>query len=169
MARDDSSNGTCTKKRRAKDVDSLNSSLQKLRAACCHPQIGASGLGGRMRKQQGSHILTLDQVLDKLIYEAKGKCEEAQRIAILHTIGMAGLTKLKADIQGDGRLLEQSLRIYEEALDLADKHDSPTESIGQAILTGSIGFRSNDDIMKDGRAMLDWQIKPSEIVGPREV
>jgi E3 ubiquitin-protein ligase SHPRH len=37
----------------------LSHSLQKLRAACCHPQVGTSGIGGRVRSQHGSNLSTI--------------------------------------------------------------------------------------------------------------
>ena len=43
----------------------LSHSLQKLRAACCHPQVGTSRIGGRIRSQHGSNlstVLTMNEV-----------------------------------------------------------------------------------------------------------
>lgn len=81
------------------------------------------------------------------------KCEEAQRIAMLHTIGLASLTNLKGDAA-------KSIKIYEEALELADSNSSPTEVVGPAVLGGSVGFRSDQKTIHNGTAFLDWQIKP---------
>mmetsp|Transcript_20650 Transcript_20650/g.44862 ORF Transcript_20650/g.44862 Transcript_20650/m.44862 type:complete len:1793 (-) Transcript_20650:162-5540(-) len=140
----------------------LNHSLQKLRAACCHPQVGASGIGGRVRKQQGSStVLSMDQILEKLIDDSKAKCEEAQRISILHTIGLAGLTKLEAEAEKNNIYLMESMKIYKEAIDSADTNASPTEVIGHAVLSGSLGFRLDQKIINNGAATLDWQIKES--------
>lgn len=47
----------------AKGANKLSKSLQKLRAACCHPQVGTGGIGGRIRRQQGQHtVLSMDEV-----------------------------------------------------------------------------------------------------------
>ncbi|KAL7543822.1 hypothetical protein ACHAXR_013142, partial [Thalassiosira sp. AJA248-18] len=147
----------------AKGCDFLSNSLQRLRAACCHPQVGASGIGDRIRRKQGTtdRVLSMDQILEKLIEDARGKCEEAQRIATLHTNGLACLTKLKADSEGDDKLLDESMRLYQEALDLADSNASPTEIIGTAVLGGSQGFQSNQKTINNGTATLEWQIKTS--------
>ena len=91
-------------------------------------------------------ILSLLQILQKLVDESREKCCEAQRIAVMHTIGLASLTKLKAnevDEEADMKLLQKSESIYQEALDLADSNASPSEIIGEAILKGCVGFRSD--------------------------
>jgi len=49
----------------AKGPNWLSHSLQKLRAACCHPQVGTSGIGDRVRSQHGSNastVLSMDEV-----------------------------------------------------------------------------------------------------------
>ena len=142
--------------------DSLNRSLQKLRAACCHPQVGAGGLGSRVsRRQHGStdKVMTMDQVVEKLIEDQRTKCEEAQRVATLHTNGLASLTKLKAEVENDATLLDKSFRVYEEALALGDKNASPTEVIGSVTLRGSIGFRSDQQTASAGDVSFEWQMQ----------
>ena len=104
--------GVRARRAKARDLDSLNNLLQKLRAACCHPQVGTSGISlrrhgpGHYKKEGGSvadRVLTMDEILDKLIDDAKGKCEEAQRITVLYTNGLASLMRLKAEALGEGR------------------------------------------------------------------
>ena len=51
------------------------------------------------------------------------------------------------------------MRLYQEALELADKGSSSTKIIGPAVLSGSEGFCSNQETANDGAATLDWQIK----------
>ena len=49
----------------AKGPNWLSHSLQRLRAACCHPQVGTSGIGDRVRSQHGSNastVLSMDEV-----------------------------------------------------------------------------------------------------------
>jgi len=78
----------------------------------------------------------------------------------MHTIGLASLTKLKAnevDEEADMKLLQKSESIYQEALDLADSNASPSEIIGEAILKGCVGFRS-DHLLSS--SLLDWIITP---------
>lgn len=144
----------------AKDSNWLQS-LQKLRAACCHPQVGTSGLGGRVnRTQHGASatttVLSMDEILEKLIDDAKAKCEEAQRISILHTIGLAGLANLKGDAL-------HSRRYYLEALEIADKNATPADVIGKAYLVGSEGFER--EIMSNGAAKLVWQVSCVDHIG----
>lgn len=136
-------------------------SLQKLRAACCHPQVGTSGLGGRVnRTQHGASatttVLSMDEILEKLIDDAKAKCEEAQRIFILHTIGLAGLANLKGDVL-------HSSRYYLEALEIADKNATPADVIGKAYLVGSEGFER--EIMFNGAAKLVWRVSGVDNIG----
>ena len=88
-----------TKTRRSKDADLLHHQLHRLRAACCHPQVGTSGIGGKVSKKAKSQkdggsgggpsiangVLSMSQILDRLIDDAKLKAEEAQRLYILNT------------------------------------------------------------------------------------
>jgi len=82
----------------------------------------------------------------------------------MHTIGLASLTKLKAnevDEEADMKLLQKSESIYQEALDLADSNASPSEIIGEAVLKGSVGFRSDHKKTKNTATLLDWIINRS--------
>ncbi len=85
---------------------------------------------------------------------------------------MAGLANLKV-----GEFVS-SLRIYEEALDIADSNASPAEVIGKAFLKGSLGFCSNVKNIHNGSAKLEWRISdesPGEVwanvdfVSPRKI
>merc|ERR1711862_678983 len=94
--------------RNEKDNILLSRNILQLRASCCHPQVSTSNnnyFGSRItsttttnkkRKQKKSNILlsngisittgvlSMDQILYKLIDDTKIKCEEYQRIVILH-------------------------------------------------------------------------------------
>ena len=162
--------GARARRAKARDVDSLNNLLQKLRAACCHPQVGASGMSLR-RHGRGHHhgegvadrVLSMDDILDKLIDDAKGKCEEAQRVTVLYTNGLASLMRLKAEAMdgsiGASKMLEKSQGFYQEVLDMAGGNATPTEAIGAAELRGSTGFCSNRIIIRDGAAALGWKVR----------
>ena len=176
--------GVRARRAMARDLDSLNNLLQKLRAACNHPQVGASGMS-RRRHGPGHHhhgeggsvadrVLTMDEILDRLIDDAKGKCEEAQRITVLYTNGLASLMRLKSEAISEGRLeslighhsndsvlklLEKSVACYQEAIDLTSTNASPTEVIGAAELQGSSGFHSNRVTIRDGTASLGWKLR----------
>lgn len=157
---------------RAKDVDALSNHLHRLRAACCHPQVGSHGIGkkrhgGNMMVKSASiacGVLTMDQILDRLIDEARTMAEESQRIYILHTNALACLTKLKIDvddiISDDDRaiMLKKSAEIYLNALDMVKKNSSPTNAVGEAILTGSTGFQYQKRVVRNGVASLLWRI-----------
>ena len=56
--------------------------------------------------------------------------------------------------------MEKSEKIYQEALYLADSNASPSELIGSAILSGSVGFLSNQQTMNNGVTRLEWQMNP---------
>ena len=58
--------------------------------------------------------------------------------------------------------MEKSEKIYQEALYLADSNASPSELIGSATLSGSVGFLSNQQTMNNGVTRLEWQMNPSE-------
>ena len=174
--------GVRARRATARDLDSLNNLLQKLRAACNHPQVGASGMN-RRRHGPGHHhvaggsvadrVLTMDEILDRLIDDAKGKCEEAQRITVLYTNGLASLMRLKSEAIDEGRvelngqnstdsmikLLEKSIAYYQEVINMTIANSSPTEAIGAAELRGSTGFYSNRVIVRDGTASLGWKFR----------
>jgi hypothetical protein len=90
-------------------LTTLADRLHKLRAACCHPQVGSSGIGrghasrllGKRREGSmsslNSRVMTMDQILERFIEEAKLKCEESQRLAVMHTNAMAALSTLKIE------------------------------------------------------------------------
>ena len=168
------------KKRRTKHAENLLAShIHQLRAACCHPQVGSHGIG-RARKTHKSHshggasshstgsvgssVLTMDQILDRLIDDARGKCEEAQRLAVMHTNALGSLEKLKIDAkdfgvdsnQTDVYHLSKSSQIYLEALDLTDSNAAPSAVIGEAVLTGCNGFLARNKTIRDGKARLEW-------------
>ncbi|KAL7531502.1 hypothetical protein ACHAXR_007093 [Thalassiosira sp. AJA248-18] len=146
-----------SKSTNAKRSDLPGSSIQTLRQACCHPQVGKSGIQG-----SPDQVLSMDQILEKLIEDARGKCEKAQRNVTDHTNGLAGLIKLKAANSDDKKkFLEESLNMYQKALDLEDTNALPTEVIGPAVLSGSRGFLLNQKTMQNGAATLEWQIDKS--------
>jgi SNF2 family DNA or RNA helicase len=176
------------KRRRATQLDLLSNQLHRLRAACCHPQIGASGISRKMKSSQGkgissspgvsvgSGVLSMDQILDRLIDDAKLKCEEAQRLSLMHTNAMAALSMLKVEAKDRGvtireghmDLVTKSCKLYEEALRIGEVHAKPTFVVGEAVLTGNVGFRHSRSIIRDGRSTLDWQLREDNAL-PREM
>jgi E3 ubiquitin-protein ligase SHPRH len=169
--------------------DLLASHLHRLRAACCHPQVGSRGIGHSRRKRKtthldgdghhnisvGSGVLTMDQILDRLIDDARLKCEEAQRLAVLHTNALASLEKLKVDAKGfgvesnksDEFHLTQCCRSYMESLELTDSNAKPSVVVGEAIVTGCTGFLASNMVIRDGKAKLEWHIRAEDDVQDR--
>ena len=176
-----------TKNIKDRDTEMLSLQLHRLRAACCHPQVGSSGIcrvikGGRRRagrnhdsaavryggRSVASRVLTMDQILDRLIDDARSKCEEAQRVVLLHMNALAGLDRLKVEAKNlgqrlddntDASLLMRSAKAYSDALDMANENGKPSTTVGEAVLSGSIGFRSPRKVVRDGAALLDWQMR----------
>jgi hypothetical protein len=143
--------------------------------------VGSSGLG-RIRKKRKvagskdqddsesnaySRILTMDQILDRLIDDAKVKCEEAQRLTLMHNNAMAALSKLKVEaksrgvsvVDSDTRLLAQSCKLYLDSMSMTEENSKPSYVVGEALMSGCMGFRSSQKSVRDGKALLDWQMK----------
>jgi len=159
-------------KRKAKESDILSDQLRKLRAACCHPQVGSSGIG-KNRKHHGSNnginvasgVLTMSQILDKLIDDAKLQAEEAQRIYTLNTNALACLYKLKAEScelnrmfvgEDEIDLLGKSYRAYLDAINVADRNSQPCAVVGESIVSGNNGFEKQGCVVRNGSIRLSW-------------
>lgn len=171
-------------------LDNLSIQMHRLRAACCHPQVGASGLaaiGGNTRSKRGkkasllqnaneettaySRILTMDQILDRLIDDSKLSCEEAQRLFVMHNNAMAALSKLKVQAkervhgqtsinESNQKLVATCCKLYMESLKIIEENAKPSPVIGEGILSGCTGFQSSQKLTKSGETiLLDWRIK----------
>ncbi|KAL7107476.1 hypothetical protein ACP275_06G057200 [Erythranthe tilingii] len=88
------------------DAAKLFNSLLKLRQACCHPQVGSSGL----RSLQKSPM-TMDEILSVLIGKTKIEGEDALRKLVVALNGLAGIAIIKQDFP-------EAVSLYKEALDL---------------------------------------------------
>lgn len=88
----------------------LLNSLLKLRQACCHPQVGSSGL----RSLQQSPM-SMDEILSVLVGKTKVEGEEALRKTVVALNGLAGVAVIKGEFS-------QAVSLYREALALADEH-----------------------------------------------
>ncbi|KAK4433468.1 E3 ubiquitin-protein ligase SHPRH, partial [Sesamum alatum] len=88
----------------------LFNSLLKLRQACCHPQVGSSGL----RSLQKSPM-TMEEILSVLIGKTKVEGEDALRKLVVALNGLAGIAIIKQDFPG-------AVSLYKEALDLVEEH-----------------------------------------------
>ncbi|XP_051143623.1 uncharacterized protein LOC127260028 isoform X2 [Andrographis paniculata] len=88
----------------------LFNSLLKLRQACCHPQVGSSGL----RSLQKSPM-TMEEILSVLIGKTKIEGEDALRKLVVALNGLAGIAIIKQDFP-------QAAMMYKEALNLVEEH-----------------------------------------------
>ncbi|XP_042375333.1 E3 ubiquitin-protein ligase SHPRH-like [Zingiber officinale] len=92
------------------EVAKLVGPLLKLRQACCHPQVGSSGLCSLQQNP-----LTMEEILDVLIGKAKIEGEEALRKVVSALNGLAGLAVIEEDVK-------RAVSLYKEALALADEN-----------------------------------------------
>jgi SNF2 family DNA or RNA helicase len=154
--------------------------LHRLRAACCHPQVGSTGLGLSKKKRKINHdkslsshasspesgVLTMEQILDRLIDETKLQCEESQRLAVMHANAMAALWRLKVDAkqqgcvyqESDEKILRKSCELYLESLNLTEENATPAPALGEAHLTGCSGFMPPSRVVREGRSILLWKV-----------
>ncbi|WOK95874.1 hypothetical protein Cni_G04581 [Canna indica] len=92
------------------DVAKLIGPLLKLRQACCHPQVGSSGLCSLQQNP-----LTMEEILDVLIGKSKIEGEEALRKIISSLNGLAAIAIIEEDAK-------KAVSLYREALALADEN-----------------------------------------------
>ncbi|XP_015695228.2 E3 ubiquitin-protein ligase SHPRH [Oryza brachyantha] len=89
------------------DIAKLLVPLLKLRQACCHPQVGSSGLCSLQRTP-----LSMGEILQVLIGKAKVEGEEELRKIVVALNGLAGLAVIEQKNQ-------EAISLYKEALALA--------------------------------------------------
>ncbi|XP_028782280.1 LOW QUALITY PROTEIN: E3 ubiquitin-protein ligase SHPRH [Neltuma alba] len=92
------------------EAGKLLNALLKLRQACCHPQVGSSGL----RTLQQSPM-TMEEILMVLISKTKIEGEEALRRSCVALNGLAAISIMQKDFS-------QAALLYIEALTLAEEH-----------------------------------------------
>ena len=154
-------------------VEALSSRLHSLRAACCHPQVGSHGihkLGPKSSQTSLERVLTMSQILDKLIEDARLKCEESQRIAVLHTNALACITKLKCELkerepipipipESNRELLEKSANLYLEAHELIENNAKATKVVSELSITGCTSLMQQSSYIRSGIVTLEWKIR----------
>ncbi|CAN6467632.1 unnamed protein product [Victoria cruziana] len=91
------------------EVANLLGSLLKLRQACCHPQVGSSGLRSLQQTP-----MTMEDILGVLIGKTKTEGEEALRRLVVALNGLAGIAVLEKDYP-------RGILLYNEALVLAEE------------------------------------------------
>ncbi|CAG9460083.1 unnamed protein product [Pedinophyceae sp. YPF-701] len=95
-----------------KEADRLLRPLLLLRQACCHPQVGQSGL--RAAGGANGALMSMDDVLAALIVRAKTEAEEAQRLLVAALNGLAAVALLEESNAGAVELYRESLRTIEQ-------------------------------------------------------
>ncbi|KAH0979320.1 hypothetical protein GBA52_006497 [Prunus armeniaca] len=88
----------------------LLNTLLKLRQACCHPQVGSSGL-----RSLQQYPMTMEEILMVLVGKTKMEGEEALRGLVVALNGLAGIAVIEQNFT-------QALSLYKEALALAEEH-----------------------------------------------
>ncbi|XP_031496910.1 uncharacterized protein LOC116262040 isoform X1 [Nymphaea colorata] len=94
------------------EVANLLGSLLKLRQACCHPQVGSSGLRSLQQTP-----MTMEDILGVLIGKTKTEGEEALRRLVVALNGLAGIAVLEKDYQHGISLYNEALVLAEESSD----------------------------------------------------
>ncbi|CAF2298271.1 unnamed protein product [Brassica napus] len=88
----------------------LLNSLLKLRQACCHPQVGNSGLPSLQQTP-----MTMEQILMVLVKKTQSEGEEALRVLIVALNGIAAISMLKQEFS-------EAVSLYKEALSITEEH-----------------------------------------------
>ncbi|XP_010554570.1 PREDICTED: E3 ubiquitin-protein ligase SHPRH [Tarenaya hassleriana] len=88
----------------------LLNSLLKLRQACCHPQVGSSGLRSLQQTP-----MTMEEILMVLVKKTQTEGEEALRTLIVALNGLAAVAMLKLEFS-------QAVGLYNEALNITNQH-----------------------------------------------
>ncbi|MCO5578792.1 hypothetical protein L7F22_032638 [Adiantum nelumboides] len=91
------------------EVSKIMHPLLSLRQACCHPQVGSSGLRSLQKLP-----MTMDEVLKVLIDKAKTEGEEAQRNLVGALNGLAALKMLESDPPSAVSLYREAISVIEE-------------------------------------------------------
>ncbi|GAQ81004.1 hypothetical protein KFL_000680200 [Klebsormidium nitens] len=85
--------------------------LLRLRQACCHPQVGSSGI--RSLTQQRSPM-TMEEILGVLVEKARVEAEEAQRLMVSSLNGLGGLALIEGDRPAAIKAYREALGVVEE-------------------------------------------------------
>lgn len=94
------------------EATKLLNSLLKLRQACCHPQVGGSGLRALQRSP-----MSMDEILSVLISKTKVEGEEALRKVVSSLNGLAGIAIIRGELSNAASLYKEALALVEEHFD----------------------------------------------------
>lgn len=115
--------------------------LERLRQACCHPQVGSGGrqlrrnagrvLGGVSKTKREKKLapaaaaqlraqnpMTMGEVLASMVKKARVDCEDAQRILVASCNGLAGVLLLRGQPQDTA----DAIRTYRAVLEMNEKN-----------------------------------------------
>ncbi|XP_023640660.1 E3 ubiquitin-protein ligase SHPRH isoform X1 [Capsella rubella] len=92
------------------EAEKLLNSLLKLRQACCHPQVGSSGLRSLQQTP-----MTMEEILMVLVKKTQKEGEEALRALIVALNGIAAIAMLKQEFS-------EAVSLYKEALNVTEEH-----------------------------------------------
>ncbi|KAL9315887.1 hypothetical protein ACSQ67_016888 [Phaseolus vulgaris] len=92
------------------EAGKLLNALLKLRQACCHPQVGSSGLRSLQQTP-----MTMEEILMVLISKTKIEGEEALRKLVIALNALAAIAAIQKDFS-------EATSLYSEALTLAGEH-----------------------------------------------
>ena len=92
---------------RTAEATKLMRPLLKLRQACDHPQVGASGLA----VAGSGRILTMEAIHGHLVDKARLEAEERQRLVAMDMNALAGLAALQGDRDGAAALYRSVLAL----------------------------------------------------------
>ncbi|XP_047328470.1 E3 ubiquitin-protein ligase SHPRH isoform X2 [Impatiens glandulifera] len=91
------------------EAEKLLNSLLKLRQACCHPQVGGSGLRALQKSP-----MTMEEILSVLVGKTKVEGEEALRKSVVAMNALAAISIIKEDFVQAALLYKESLGLAEE-------------------------------------------------------
>ncbi|KAF7456324.1 E3 ubiquitin-protein ligase SHPRH [Cryptosporidium felis] len=167
----------------------LDSVITMLRLACVHPQLGSMGLhntGSKSLKEHnvpgrqedtvstlssnsGLKIMTMDQILDKLLNKCRIDIEETVRKYVMNTLGLAGIYFYKKDLEKAAFYYKQVLDIRNEDrvdvlqqihtmwnLCLVVREDNPESSVSDNQNKNPIPDSGSDLKSKAGSSLYDY-------------
>lgn len=138
----------------------LLTSLLKLRQACCHPQVGSSGLRSLQQTP-----MTMEEILQVLIGKAKTEGEEALRKCVVALNGLAALAIIESDLSRAVSLYREASTLSEENLEyfrldpLLNLHILHNlAEINDAVLSSSTNGNSKGEKTVNGSKKVDGKL-----------
>ncbi len=123
-------------------LSKLSGTLLKLRQACCHPQIGSSGLIATAATSSGfDGVMSMTQILDRLIDDERQAGMETQRLLCMTLNGLAAVAHMKAELSDSdlskAHLYAKSVSLYSQALQMGEQNRAPIPVTGEVEINKS--------------------------------